>query len=479
MKTLKKTLVFIFLYQLLGLINCLGQELTLEQCIDYALKNNFDIKQQELKAQSNQNILKQSKMALLPNLSGSFSHGNSFGRNIDPFSNAFVERNIAYNGYGLNSNVTIFKGFQLKNQIRQNQLNLSVEETIIENQKNNLTFNVILAFMQVLLNQELLKIAQEQEKSIKTQLDRIKNLVQEGLLSKTTIIDLDAQLANAEFDIVSSKTNFDLSRLALAQNLNWQEEKPLEVSVKEVKEPTELLTQNELVQLIQQITTQQPVVRAAELRIESAKLGIEIAKSDLYPNISLGVGLGSAYSSVAPKRFVADGTGEKITTAVSNFQFIDVNGRQYPLTTITSSPNGTYQNFGYLDQLNFNFNKYIRLNVAIPIFSNWEFKSKTANAILNKKSAEFDLQKAKTQLKQEIEQLYYNLMASYEKYKSAKRQLDAQKIAFESATARFEEGVIHSIELNNFRLNLEKAKSSLVQSKYEYSFRKKILDFYK
>jgi outer membrane protein len=469
------------IFPLWGLGGCFGQGgFTLEQCIDYALRNNFDVKQQELRVKTNENNLQQSKMAMLPNLSGSFSHSLYFGRNIDPYSNQFVENNISSNSLGLGTNITLFNGFQLKNQIKQNELNLSAEITAIQRQKNELTINIMLAYMQALLSQDILKTAQEQVKNIKTQFERTKALVQEGVLPKTNIIDLEAQLASSEFDVVSAKTNFDLAKLTLAQSLNWRENRPLEIATQEIKEPTVLPSQDDLKQEIQQATNRQPVVKVAEFRLESAVLGVDLAKSGLFPTISAGAGLGTSYSSAAPsQRFIVDNSGEKTITSTSNSQFVNLNGVKYPLTTISTLPNGSYKDFTYFDQLSSNFNKYIRLSVNIPIFSNGQAKNRVANALINQKSAEFDLQKVKIQLQQQIEQAYANLTASYEKFKSAKRQVDAQKVAFESASARFEEGLIHSIELNNFRVNLEKAKSSLIQAKYEYAFRKMILEFYR
>lgn len=408
---------------------------TLEQCIDYANKQSFDIKQRLLKIKQSENIVRQSKEAVYPNASGSFSQGISSGRSIDPFTNGFVSHTVSSNSIGIGTNLLIFNGFALKNQLVQNDYNLKADEWDLQSGKNELRNRITLAYMQVLMNQELWKISQEQVVNLQTQLERVRELVKEGNMPQTNLIDLDAQLATAEFDALNMKNTIELAKLSLTQLMAFPDYNSFEVEPIAFDEKVFVIDDSYL-KTILMTANNQPLVKNAELKFQSAKVGIRIAQAAKYPSVSLGAGMGTAYSSAAAREY------------------------------------------NYFNQLNYNLNQYARLNINIPIYSNGQVKMRINNAVIARQMAETQLSQSKLQLKQEIEQAYLAASISKEKLSSAKKQLNTQQVAFDSAKERFTEGLIHAIELNNFRLNLEKAKSNFIQAKYEILFRKMLLDYY-
>jgi outer membrane protein len=416
------------------------QRFSLTQCIDYAYKQNFDVKLKELRLKQSEIILQQSQKAIYPNLSGSFSQGINSGRSIDPFTNDFIQRTISSNSLGANANFTIFNGFSLKNQIIQNQYNAEADQVEIQRAKNELRIRITLAYMQVLMNQELAKIAEEQIQNIQSQYARVKALVNEGNMPKTNLIDLDAQLATAEYDALNAKNNIDVSKLSLAQLMAFPTGDAShfvadDIENNSIEEKTVLLNDNYLQNILSGFYFQ-PIIKSAELRVRSANIGIKIAEAGKYPTVSLGAGVGSAYSSAAAKEY------------------------------------------NYFNQLGFNLNQFARLSINIPIYTNGQVQGRITNAQINQRIVETQLSQTKLQIKQEIEQAYLTAKIAQEKLKAAQRQVSAQQIAYDSAKERYLEGLLHTIELNTFRINLEKAKSNLIQSKYEFYFRKTILDFY-
>lgn len=408
---------------------------SLEQCVEYAYKQSFDIRQRLLKIKQTENALRQSKQAVYPNLSGSFSQGLSSGRSIDPFTNDFIQHTISSNSVSFGTNVMLFNGFAMKNQILQNSYNLQADEWDMQRGKVELRNRITLAYMQVLMSQELWKINQEQVRSMQLQIDRVKELVKEGNMPHTNLTDLDAQLATAEYEALNMKSNIELARLALAQLMAYPSYNSFEI------EPVPFYEKNIIIdeQYLQEVTAalnDQPVIKNADWRLRSSVVGIKIAQAARYPSISLGAGMGTAYSSAAAREY------------------------------------------NYFNQLNFNLNQYARLNINIPIYSNGQVKGRINNAIIGRQMAETQLSQSRLQLKQEIEQAYLTARIAQEKLTSAQRQLAAQQTAFDSARERFLEGLIHAIELNTFRLNLEKANSNFIQAKYELLFRKMLLDYY-
>jgi outer membrane protein len=408
--------------------------------ITYKYSVSFDVKLKELRLKQSEIILQQSQKAIYPNLSGSFSQGINSGRSIDPFTNDFIQRTISSNSLGANANFTIFNGFSLKNQIIQNQYNAEADQVEIQRAKNELRIRITLAYMQVLMNQELAKIAEEQIQNIQSQYARVKALVNEGNMPKTNLIDLDAQLATAEYDALNAKNNIDVSKLSLAQLMAFPTGDAShfvadDIENNSIEEKTLLLNDNYLQNILSGFYFQ-PIIKSAELRVRSANIGIKIAEAGKYPTISLGAGFGSAYSSAASREY------------------------------------------NYFNQLGFNLNQFARLSINIPIYTNGQVQGRITNAQINQRIVETQLSQTKLQIKQEIEQAYLTAKIAQEKLKAAQRQVSAQQIAYDSAKERYLEGLLHTIELNTFRIDLEKAKSNLIQSKYEFYFRKTILDFY-
>ena len=292
-------LLTILPFSLLGQINI---KFSLTQCIDYSYKQNFDVKLKELRLKQSEIILQQSQKAIYPNLLGSFSQGINSGRSIDPFTNDFIQRTIFSNSLGANANFTIFNGFSLKNQIIQNQYNAEADQVEIQRAKNELRIRITLAYMQVLMNQELAKIAEEQIQNIQSQYDRVKALINEGNMPKTNLIDLDAQLATAEFDALNAKNNINVSKLSLAQLMAFPNFTTFDIESSSIEEKAFFLNDNYL-QNILSGSYFQPIIKSAEFRVRSANIGIRLAEAGKYPSVSLGAGFGSAYSSAASKEY--------------------------------------------------------------------------------------------------------------------------------------------------------------------------------
>src|SRR6266516_5262594 len=129
--------------------------LSLKQCVGTAIKNNLKVKQSDLQAQTDYITVKQSKANKLPDGNAYISHGLNQGRSIEPFSNSYINQNVTYGNYTLSSTVVLSNGAQLKNIVKQNELGLAASKMDLQLAKENLTLNVILAYLQVLNNEDL------------------------------------------------------------------------------------------------------------------------------------------------------------------------------------------------------------------------------------------------------------------------------------------------------------------------------------
>lgn len=445
-------------------------KLGLQQAVDIALKNNISVKQSENQVLLNNLQLNQSRFNQLPNASGNINESFNFGRSLDPFTNTFVDRNINYNQVSLSGNAAIFNGYLLKNTILQNDILLRATQLDLQAMKENISLQVVLAYLNIMNAEDQLVISQSQTNITRLQIDRTDKLVRAGSLPQANLFDLKAQLAGEEATVITNQSTLDLAELSLLQLLNDKSITNVKVDRISVPTPATGGYEASIDKVYEIAESSQPTVRAADLRIQGADKGIDIAKAGFLPFISANVNLGANQSN-AQKEYIQSGTKDQ------NFGTVLFNGTNIPLivTQPNFAENGTT---GYFTQLGNTFNYGFGINASIPIFSRFSNKSNVSRAKIQKESANLNAQQARLTLKQNIETAYTNLTNSAKRYDSFLVQVSALEESFRAAESRFNAGAIDFVSYSLQKTNLDKAKGNLVQAKYDFIFRTKILDYY-
>lgn len=452
---------------------------SLEDCIRIALETNPQIKQSEITVQTNGNTYAQSKWERWPSINFSASQGFRSGRNIDPFTNQFVQQNVNSNNYQLGGQVTLFSGFQISNNIKFNNANYQASAKDLEATRNDIMLNVALSYLQVITNEELIEVARRQVDASQLQVDRTARLVEAGTLAESNLLDLKAQLANDELTLVNAENNLETAKLNLKQYMNMPGGEVINVVKIPVKDPTLQAYDATIQEIYETALGNLPQMKAANLRIEASKINVDLAKGAGMPTLTLNGGIYTAFSSAAPKqRFVGDGSGSSTVDVISQTDYIIVNNQQIPLVQKVTTPNGSMQNFRYFNQLDFNRNSAINLNLSIPIFSNFRVKYNVANAKLQQKTYEYQAQQVQLTIRKNVEQAYIDMTNAAKRYSATANQVRALQETFRVSQVRFDVGSINSVEYNIAKANLDRANGNLVQTKYDYVFRTKILDFY-
>lgn len=452
---------------------------SLEDCIRIALETNPQVKISELTVQSNGNIATQSRWQRWPSLSFSAGQGFSSGRNIDPYTNVYVQQSVNSNNFQLGSSVVLFNGFQLQNAVKRNDVNLRASQKDLDAARNDIMLNVALSYLQVISNEELIEVARRQVDASQLQVDRTAKLVEAGTLAESNLLDLKAQLANDELTFVNAENNLETAKLNLKQFMNMPGSEPINVVKIPVADPNLRAYEATIQEIFDVAINNLPQMKAANLRIESAKRSVDIAKGAGMPSLTLNGGIGTAFSSVAPKqRFIADGTGSTTIDVPSTTSYVKYGDLSAPVIQRVTTPNGSIQEFGYFNQLDGNRNTSVNLSLRIPIFSNFQVKYNTANARLQQKNTEYQAQQVLLNIRKNVEQAYIDMTNSAKRYSATANQVRALTEAFRVAQVRFDVGAINSVEYNIAKANLDRANGNLVQTKYDYVFRTKVLDFY-
>ncbi len=446
-----------------------ASHLTLKECVDKAITNNAEAKRSNLQAEISAVTLKQSKANMLPDLSANLGHGLNEGRSIDPFTNSYVNRSLAFGNYSLSSGVLLYNGSQTKNTIRQNQLNNEADKLDAAQTKENITLNVILAYVQILNNEDLLQQSKNQAEVTHKQVERLATLDKAGAIAPAQYYDLKGQLANDELAIINNQNALDGAKLALAQLMNV----PFDRSLTVESLPTDNFTANDAAtpsSVYDMAANKLPMIKASELRKESAAKSLQIARGSMYPVISLSGSLNTNYSNAASRDVFIN------SVEVPSGDFVTVNGNK--VSVITKQSNYSTEPISYRDQFNNNYSTSLFLNVRVPILNGFRARNRIALAKIDMKNADLTAQTTKTQLNQQIEQAYFNLNAATERMQTLERQVADFAESFRTTEVRFNAGVITQVDYLIAKNNVDRSRSNLIIAKYDNVFRAKILDYY-
>lgn len=442
---------------------------TLQQCVDVAIKNNFDVKKAEYMVQSNDAYLTQAKAGLFPSISAAVSHGFNQGRSINPYTNSYIDQTTFTGQYNLNAGVVLWNGSSLQSNIRQNSLTYQASQKDLEQAKNDLTISVILAYLQVLSNQDQLTLAKRQASVTRQQVERLTILDKDGNIAPATLYDQKGQLGTDELNIIATKNAIETAKLTLVQLMNIPYSPNMKLQA--INKEESLVLYGETVDDVAlQASQQYALVKAAELRRESAEANVKTLKGQMYPTLSINGSLGTNYSNAAT-------TEQYINTVdVATKNYVISGGNK--LSVYTPQDNFQSQNISYGSQWTNNLNSYIGLALQIPIFNGLRLRSQVKLAKITAAQVTYQQKTINTKLRQSIDQAYVNMRTSFERYQTLDQQVKDYETSFKAATVKFDAGVITSVDYIIAKNNYDAATTNLIVSKYDYILKTKILDYY-
>lgn len=446
-----------------------GTKLTLENCLSTALANNIPVKQSKLSEEEAKLNLNQSKYNRLPNVAAGLNYGINSGRSIDPFTNSYNNQTLSSSNANITASVPVFRGFKTNTAIQQASLAYQATQKELQQEKDNLTLNVILAFLQMMNDEDVLQQTKEQIIITQKQLERLETLNKEGAIAPAVLFDMKGQYAADQLAIVNAAKSYEISKLGLSKLMNVPYNKDMQID-RQGFDLTVMQYVGTAASIYQSALENLAMVKAADLRVKAAEKRKKLAAADLYPSISLVGQLGTNYSSAA-----------RILNPVSSMDvatndYVVVNGNNLPV--MTPRVNYNSRKIGFTNQYNNNLNTYFGVNISIPIFSAFQTKTNIKLAKIEEKRSGIIADNTKTALRQAIDEAWVSMTSAYEKYVALKDQVAAYQESFRSAEIRFNLGAINSVEYLIVKNNFDQAKINMTISRYEYLLRTKVLDFY-
>lgn len=415
---------------------------TLDQCIAIAIKNNLQVNQTNFQSQQSKVYLMEARGNFLPYISGNINHYLSEGRVINTADNSYATQSSTGASWGLNLNVTVWNGGAIRNNASAYKYSEEASRMDVQQQKDNISINVILAYLQVLSNEEQLAAAISQVDAVKQQVQKSTDLNEAGALSNPAdLANLKGQLASAELNVVSYQRAVETSKITLLQYLNVPYTSNFElqkISANVTPESYGSSADDIYLQALQNL----PLVRSGHLKTLSAEKGLKAAKGQLWPQLSFGPSAGSNYSSLA------------------------------------TEPVAPHNKIPYFTQLGNNFGSSFSLGLSIPILNGFRNKGAVQLARISLNQAKFNETTNKTVLQQNIKQAVVNVNAGYDSYQKIEEQVTDFTEAARVAQVRFNQGVTTVVEYIVAKSSADQATLNLIATKYDYILRTKILDYY-
>jgi len=461
----------LFLILLLAAVAAKGQTVwTLESCIQYARENNLTIRLQQLNADLAKLSATRDKAAFLPGVSAGATHSFNYGRTVDMYTNEFATDRVRSNNFYIGASITLFNGFNLINSYKKSQL--EAEAALLDAQQisDDISLSIATAYLQVLYAMELVNNASSQLDVTNLQVEKNKKMFAAGTISEGTLLTIEAQAASEESQLVSAQNQLDMAYLTLAQMLDLKDMSGFQIVVPDIREPDTagfmLLNPNDVYAFAQQ---NQPGMIAAGYRVDIAEKNLNIARSGRYPLLSLNGSLGTGYS----------GASKKMTGL--QYQGLDTVGFTSEAITeyvLMPSYSYLYETSAFQDQIKDNINKSIGLQLTIPIFNKLNTSLAVRQAKIGMETAKLNYDQEKLNLQKTIQQAYADASGAFRSYTAAKKQVSALQESFKYMDQRFSVGLATPIDFSDAKNKLAAAQSQMLQAKYEFIFRSKILDYY-
>jgi outer membrane protein len=450
--------------------NVITEQWTLQECINQAVEHNITIQQAKLNADLAHNNLDVSQWSYAPNLNFGSNYFWNFGLNIDPVTNQISRQTRQTANFNLSTNWSVYEGGRKYKTIARDNNSLLAARLDYEAAKNDISLNVASIYLQILLNKEIELVALEQMRISDLQVRRCEKMVDAGSLPKGDLLQLKAQLARDQQNLIASQNNVTLSRLQLANLLLIEDPSDFDISFPEIPLPEATLISASPVGIYNTAQENQPNIKSAEIKERVSQQNVSIAQASYLPTLSLVAQVGTNYSDQIPNITGATDVFIPIGQVQSSGELVtSLNAQSIP-TIDGIQP--------FKSQVSDNLNEVVGINFSVPIFSRMTVRNSVQNAKINADIARLNLEQTKNNLKQTIYQAHADAKASFEQYKAAETSVNASQEAFNYAQQRFEVGAINQLDFESAKNNLASAKSQFSQAKYDYIFKIKVLEFY-
>lgn len=422
---------------LVGAANMWGQQDSLQQmdlggCIEYALKNNIQIKKSVIVLDQSVVTTKQAKAQRLPNLQASVSQ-NYVNRPLLT-SETITDANSYSGNYSLNSSMTLYNGGKIGKNIKQQELTVEANRYNVLEVEKSMQMQILELYLRILYASEKVAVDKATLELSEYQVTRAKGLQEAGSISGVDVAKLEAQYATDKYQLVTSENSLSTAKLELKQMLELDIDEDMSLAIPDLNQLDVMKPLGNLQDIYDKTVSTMPQMKSSKLQSDIATLDTKIYKADYLPKVNLNANLGSGHSSVA--------------------------------------------GYDYDNQLRNGYSNGVGVSVSVPIFSNRTTKSNVQRARLNEKTAQLNIQDTEKQLLKEVEMAYQDAISAQSQYLAANEKVKALQTSYSLIEQQFNLGMKNTLDLLTEKNNLLSAQQSLLQSKYLSIMNAQLLNLY-
>lgn len=440
---------------------------TLQQCIEYARTHNIGLRQAQISNQVELNNARQSVAAGLPSINAGATHMYNEGKAIDRFTNTFANQRVLSQNFYITSNIVLWGGLSQYNTIKATHYSYlsSVEQS--KQQENDLSLNVANAYISAIFAEELLKISQNQYDVTKQQLEQTLKLVNAGAAAKSAEYDIRAQLANEELNVTTAENNHQLALLSLRQLMYLDSASNFSLERPQLDVQENPLLATSVSQLYEAALHHMPSVKGTQYAIQSAEKNLAASRGRISPSLSFNASLGTGTSGLS-----------KDPLGIRNISYFPTGRTGNGDTVYTAYVDYFTRTTPFAEQFESNVNKSWGFSLNIPLFNGLQTNTAIRNAKLNAYNTKLSQDLLKQNLYQDISRAYADARAALNKYNASIANVEAAGESLRYAQIKLNSGAISAFDFITAKNRHYAAESNLLQAKYDYVFRLKVLDFY-
>ena len=407
---------------------------TLEECVDYAIKNNVSIKQSELDLKISDIEKLEAVGGFLPSLNANANYSVNTGASINPVTNQFQNETFKSFSASANSSINLFSGLSNWKTLQRAKLSKIANSYRLDKMKDDIALSVANSYLQILFNKEQLKVQKNQNLITKDNLTRTQQLIDAGSVPAGDIFELQATDATQEQQIISTENALLISKIALCQTLLIEDYATFDISDEEIDLPLSNVSDESQATILAKAKESVKDVKIALSDVDLAKKSVQISRSSYLPTLTGFIGYNTRWSESTPLNFA--------------------------------------------DQLSLFDGTGIGLQLNIPILSGFRARAGVQRAKVSQQRAEYQLKQSELDLERNVYQAYNDVINAKKSYEAATKTLEARNQAYNFSKERYDVGLLNAFDFSQSTNAFENAQSEVLRTKYDYIFRTKILEFY-
>jgi len=453
-----------------SLLTAQQKEWTLEECVNYALDNNLQVKQTKLDVELSEIEKRDAIGNFIPSINANASNAWNTGLTQSVTTGILINQTTRNFSAGATAGLTLFDGLRNFNQLQRAKMSRIASEYSLDKMKDDIALFVADAYLQVLFNKQNLEVLRAQNEVTKEQLVRTQDLVDAGVLPQGDLLEIRATMADEKQRMILAENQIQISLISLAQTLGIQDYQNFNIVDRDYDIFGNEILENTVSDVVNRAKEERSEIKIAEANKELAEMDVELAKGAYWPTLSAFFNYNTRESGQPRVGSVLDPDNPTRQIGVvesTNEVVVAPNNR-----ATLESPLPFFEQLYLNDGITYGF----QLNV--PILNGFATRNQVKRNEVNVKRAEFQLEQAELDLEANVYQAYTDAKGAFEVYEAALVASEAQELAYEYATERYDVGLTNAFDFSQAKIRYENAQREALRAKYDYIFKIKVVELY-